>query len=175
MRGKKLMDEVDISTMREMEARGMTRKEMAAALETTVQTLRKYLGTGRRGARKREPTEHVPSMPAVAVQPSMPAPPVQISRGPTVSLPDSGGPVMTLRERLEWEARQGIRKPPNRQLRVKQKGLVLEGEVGTYSIDLLGRTVTVETVLHGAPATLEDVDKLIRELQDVKREMEVAV
>lgn len=139
----KLTDQIDITALREMEAQGMSRGEMARALECTTATLNRYLGPGKRGGyhprRKKDeekPTEEV----------------------------------LPLYERLQQEVREGKRPAP-KTLTVTQRQTVLEGDLGSYTLDLIGKTVTVETVITGSPATLTDIRRFIRELEAVAQEL----
>lgn len=153
MHRTKLSDDVDITAMREMEEQGMTRGEIAAALDTTTQTLRRYLGPGKRG--------RIPGKSPAKRLPPEPKP----------------EPVLSLQERLQKEIDEGKRMPPDgyvapkKTLTVKQRQTVLEGDYGSYTLDLVNRTVTVETVIHGLPATIDDLRRVIRELQAVEQEM----
>lgn len=153
MNGTKLTDDIDLSALREMEAQGMTRGEIAAALETTTATIRKYLGPGKRG--------RIPGKSPAKRLPPEPKP----------------EPVLSLQERLQKEIEEGKRTPPDgyvapkKTLTVKQRQTVLEGDLGSYTLDLIGKTVTMETVIAGSPATLADIRRFIRELEAVVTEL----
>ncbi len=155
---RKLSDEIDITALREMEAQGMSRGEIAVSLGTSYSTLRRYLGASNK--RGRRPGSHVQKKVSETVV----------------------EPVLSLQERLQKEIEEGKRLPPAKPetkpetkpentLKVKQWQTVLEGDMGVYTLDMVTKQVTVSTLIHEVPVSVEDLRRVIRELQAVEREL----
>lgn len=183
---RKLSDDVSLQELQRMEESGMSRQEIANAVGADVATIRRYLGASRAIAKRRITEQEAQTMRELYRQGVSCA---EIARriGTTqttvrkhVRTSEIEKPVEkpeyvpTFLERMEMEIREGKRQPPPGEttLKVKERQVVLEGELGTYCIDYVGKLVTISTILQDTPVAISGIKKVIRELQTVVREAE---